>query len=311
MQTLGGGLLTLFAAGFVQNVAMISMAGTLLGRRGRRIPRTGHGRPDARRLRDAPGADRVRRPHRAHRLSADHQRLWPPSASSSPSSSGSGGAPACGSTGHCRRAPRPSRSACEGVRPRPEFRPQPPVRREIQHGDQGRSHRARRPPLRGVRRALPGPRLHRADPDEAPRRLRRVPASRRKPADLRDPSGRRRGEHRRQPHRLPGGRRRRRAPGARRAGRGHLRARLRPRDRADRTSTSAIPTAGACRSSTPGGVPRTRRRRARTDTDRRRFACVTSRRERPPTDRRGPRAARRWWPRGGGRGHAGWPPRRR
>jgi MFS family permease len=34
MQTLGGGLLTLFAAGFVQNVAMISMAGTLLAAAG-------------------------------------------------------------------------------------------------------------------------------------------------------------------------------------------------------------------------------------------------------------------------------------
>jgi hypothetical protein len=34
MQSLGGGLLTLFAAGFVQNVAMISMAGTLLAAAG-------------------------------------------------------------------------------------------------------------------------------------------------------------------------------------------------------------------------------------------------------------------------------------
>jgi MFS family permease len=34
MQTLSGGLLTLFAAGFVQNVAMISMAGTLLAAAG-------------------------------------------------------------------------------------------------------------------------------------------------------------------------------------------------------------------------------------------------------------------------------------
>ena len=69
--SLGPGMIALVIAGFAQNVAMISMAATLLGGRRRGLSGARHGRADARGLRPADRARGLRAAHRPHRVSRD------------------------------------------------------------------------------------------------------------------------------------------------------------------------------------------------------------------------------------------------